>query len=163
MSLTNTGNGQSVGSGITHSFWYRIYVGTILLQFPLVFEVSSISGSSNSELCFFPKNYIQLVSWLVGDPWGINWKVQVVEEPMILIQPTSTHTYCTHTYSSAHTLASFPGSSAWAERKEPGTHCLRMLSSPRISGNLEIFRKICSVTLTSARYADFSCIKDACH
>ena len=34
-------------------------------------------------------------------------------------------------------LASFPGSSAWAERKEPGTHCLRMLSSPRISGNLE--------------------------
>ena len=35
-------------------------------------------------------------------------------------------------------LASFPGSSVWAERKEPGTHCLRMLSSPRISGNLEI-------------------------
>ena len=35
-------------------------------------------------------------------------------------------------------VASFPGSSAWAERKEPGTHCLRMLSSPRISGNLEI-------------------------
>ena len=53
-------------------------------------------------------------------------------------------------------LASFPGSSAWAERKEPGTHCLRMLSSPRISGNLEFFRKICSVTLTSARYADFA-------
>ena len=53
-------------------------------------------------------------------------------------------------------LASFPGSSAWAEKKEPGTHCLRMFSSPRISGNLEIFRKICSVTLTSARYADFS-------
>ena len=38
-------------------------------------------------------------------------------------------------------LASFPGSSAWAEEKEPGTHCLRMLSSPRISGNLEIFIK----------------------
>ena len=35
-------------------------------------------------------------------------------------------------------VASFPGSSAWAERKEPGTHCVRMLSSPRISGNLEI-------------------------
>ena len=35
-------------------------------------------------------------------------------------------------------LASFPGSSAWAEKKEPGTHCLRMLSSPRTSGNLEI-------------------------
>ena len=32
-------------------------------------------------------------------------------------------------------LASFPGSSAWAERKEPGTHCLCI---PRISGNLEI-------------------------
>ena len=27
---------------------------------------------------------------------------------------------------------------AWTEKKEPGTHCLRMLSSPRISGNLEI-------------------------
>ena len=35
-------------------------------------------------------------------------------------------------------IASFPGSSAWAERKEPVTHCLLMLSSPRISGNLEI-------------------------
>ena len=60
-------------------------------------------------------------------------------------------------------LASFPGSSAWVDEKEPDTHCLRMLSSPRISGNLEIFRKICSVTLTSARYADFSRIKDGCH
>ena len=38
----------------------------------------------------------------------------------------------------AVTLASFPGSSVWAEKKEPGTHCLTMLSSPRISGNLEI-------------------------
>ena len=60
-------------------------------------------------------------------------------------------------------LASFPGSCVWVEKKELGTHCLRMLSSPRISGNLEIFRKICSVTLTSARYADFSRMKDACH
>ena len=60
-------------------------------------------------------------------------------------------------------IASFPGSSPWVDEKEPGTHCLRMLSSPRISGNLEIFRKICSVTLTSARYADFSRIKDGCH
>ena len=48
-------------------------------------------------------------------------------------------------------LALFPGSCAWAGRKELGTHCLRMLSFPRISGNLEIFRKTCSVTLTSAR------------
>ena len=31
----------------------------------------------------------------------------------------------------------------WAEKKEPGTHCLRMLSSPRISGNLGNFRKTC--------------------
>ena len=60
-------------------------------------------------------------------------------------------------------IASFPGSRAWAEKKEPGTHCLRMLSSPRISGNLEISRKTCSVTLTSARHPDFSRIKDACH
>ena len=35
-------------------------------------------------------------------------------------------------------VASFSGCSAWAEKKEPGTHCLCMLSSPRISGNLEI-------------------------
>ena len=48
-------------------------------------------------------------------------------------------------------LASFPGSRVWAGRKEPGTHCLRMLSYPRISGNLEISHKACSVTLTSAR------------
>ena len=48
-------------------------------------------------------------------------------------------------------LASFPGSHAWVGRKEPGTYCLCMLSYPRISGNLEISHKTCSVTLTSAR------------
>ena len=52
---------------------------------------------------------------------------------------------------SPETVASFPGSHAWAGRTEPGTHCLRMLSFPRISGNLEISRKTCSVTLTSVR------------
>ena len=35
-------------------------------------------------------------------------------------------------------VASFSGCSAWAEKKEPGTHCLRILSSPRVFGNLEI-------------------------
>ena len=34
-------------------------------------------------------------------------------------------------------VALFPGSSAWVEKKEPSAHCLRMLSSPRISGNLK--------------------------
>jgi len=42
----------------------------------------------------------------------------------------------THGSQGSHRLASIPGSSAWAEKKEPGTHCLRMLSSPRISRNL---------------------------
>ena len=42
-------------------------------------------------------------------------------------------------------LASFPGSCAWAGRKELGTHCLRMLSFPRISGNLEISVKCASL------------------
>ena len=64
---------------------------------------------------------------------------------------------------SGYYLASFPGSCAWAEKKEPGTHCLRMLSPPRISGNLEISCKTCSVTLTSARHTNFSGVKDACH
>ena len=45
--------------------------------------------------------------------------------------------------------------------RELGTHCLHMLSSPRISGNLGI-GKICSVTLTSVRHADF-CVKDVYH
>ena len=35
-------------------------------------------------------------------------------------------------------LASFPGSCAWVGRKEPGAHCLHMLSFPRISGSLKI-------------------------
>ena len=35
-------------------------------------------------------------------------------------------------------IALFPGSNVWAEKKEPSTHCLHMLSSPWISGNLEI-------------------------
>ena len=56
-------------------------------------------------------------------------------------------------------LASIPGSCAWVEKNEPGTHCLCMLSFPRISGNLEISRKTCSVTLTSARHTDFFRIK----
>ena len=41
------------------------------------------------------------------------------------------------------TLASFPGSCAWVEKKEPSTHGLCMLSSPRISGNFGNFRKAC--------------------
>ena len=65
-------------------------------------------------------------------------------------------------YGAWQEVASFPGSSACVGgEKKPGTHCLRMLSFPRISGNLEIFCKICSITLTSARYANFSRIKDA--
>ena len=46
--------------------------------------------------------------------------------------------HLTSIYLLGSVVASFPGSSAWAEKKEPGTHCLRMLSSPRIFGNLEI-------------------------
>ena len=60
-------------------------------------------------------------------------------------------------------VASFPGSRAWAGRKEPGTHCLRMLSFPRISGNLEISCKTCSVTLTSARTPTSPLLNAACH
>ena len=52
-------------------------------------------------------------------------------------------------------LASFPGPREWAGRKEPGTHYLRMLSFPRISGNLEISRKTCSVTPISAKTPTF--------
>ena len=38
----------------------------------------------------------------------------------------------------ATNVALFPGSCAWAEKIEAGTHCLHMLSSPRISGNFGI-------------------------
>ena len=58
-------------------------------------------------------------------------------------------------------LASFPGSGVWAEKKEPETYCLPMLSSLRISRDIGNFSKICSVTLTSAKHADFSWVKDA--
>ena len=47
--------------------------------------------------------------------------------------------------SSSRLVASSPGSSAWAEKQEPGTHCLRMLSSPRISGGLDISVKSASL------------------
>ena len=46
------------------------------------------------------------------------------------------------------------------EKKEPGTHCLHMLSSPWISGNFGNFHKIFTVIQTSARHADFFCVKD---
>ena len=39
-------------------------------------------------------------------------------------------------------------------RKEPGTHCLRMLTSLNFWG-FGNFRKICSVILTSVRHANF--------
>ena len=35
-------------------------------------------------------------------------------------------------------LALFPESREWAEKKEPGAHCLLILISLRISGNLKI-------------------------
>ena len=38
-------------------------------------------------------------------------------------------------------VAMFPGSCVWVYKKELGTHCLHMISSSRISGNLEIFVK----------------------
>ena len=47
--------------------------------------------------------------------------------------------------SSSRLVASSPGSSAWVEKQEPGTHCLRMLSSPRISGGLDISVKSASL------------------
>ena len=52
---------------------------------------------------------------------------------------------------------SFPGSCAWAKKKEPGLCMLR------ISENLDNFHKICSITLTSTRPADLSHVKDARH
>ena len=36
--------------------------------------------------------------------------------------------------------ASFQGSRVWAEKKKPGTDCLHILSSPTISGFLEIWK-----------------------
>ena len=45
-------------------------------------------------------------------------------------------------------------------KKKPGTHCLRMFSSPRIFWE---FGKICSITLTSMSHVNFSRIKAVCH
>ena len=75
---------------------------------------------------------------------------------------------CNHYKHSTHIsytqlLASFSGSCAWAEKKKPDTHCLSMLSSPRISVSFGNFRKTCPITLTSARHADFSHTRCACH
>jgi len=63
-------------------------------------------------------------------------------------------------------LASFPGSHVWAEKKEAGTHCLRMLSSPRILESVKSapllefgdFCKICFVW-----HADSFQVKDIYH
>ena len=49
---------------------------------------------------------------------------------------------------SEHMIASFPASRALAQKKEPGTHCLCMLSPPRISGNDEGVMKAISFSLT---------------
>ena len=48
-------------------------------------------------------------------------------------------------------------------KKEPGIHRWWVLSSPRISGNLEIFKISAPLLCTSAWHADFShAYKDAC-
>ena len=64
--------------------------------------------------------------------------------PVNMYKPDKTRTL--HCYTGMHKLLSetwvqvalFPGSCAWVGRKEPGTHCLCMLSFPRIYGNLEV-------------------------
>ena len=59
-------------------------------------------------------------------------------------------------------LASFPGSRVGGEKRAWYT----LFAHAQFSQDFWEFgnsRKICSVTLTSARHADFSRIKDACH
>ena len=59
-------------------------------------------------------------------------------------------------------LASFPGSCVGGEKRAWYT----LFAHAQFSQDFREFgnsRKICSVTLTSARHADFSRIKDACH
>ena len=64
-------------------------------------------------------------------------------------------------FASSKYIASFPGSSVWAEKKEPGTQFTHA-QFPQDFWEFGNFRKICSVTPTSARYADFSRRKGAC-
>ena len=59
-------------------------------------------------------------------------------------------------------LASFPGSCVGREKRA----WYSLFAYAQFSQDIWEFgnsRKICSVTLTSARHADFSCIKGACH
>jgi len=58
-------------------------------------------------------------------------------------------------------LASFPGTRAGEEEREPGT-LFAHAQFPQDFWEFGNFCKICSVTPTSARYADFSRIKGAC-
>ena len=51
----------------------------------------------------------------------------------------------------------------WRKKKEPGTHCLCMFSSSRISGNLKISIEYMYVTLTSLRHVDISRVKGTCN
>ena len=54
-------------------------------------------------------------------------------------------------------LPSLPGSHAWVEKKEASSYTLfQHAQFPTISEN---FCKICSITLTSTRHANFSCVK----
>ena len=54
-------------------------------------------------------------------------------------------------------LPSLPGSHAWVEKKEASSYTLfQHAQFPMISEN---FCKICSITLTSTRHANFSCVK----
>ena len=65
-------------------------------------------------------------------------------------------------YSVTQDLASYPGCSVWAEKKSL-VHTVCACSVPPGFLGIWKFRKICSVTPTSARYADFSHIEGACH
>ena len=75
--------------------------------------------------------------------------INLMTYPVKIANPTVHPMYRKVVINPTRYLVSFPGSSAWAEKNKSGTHCLRMLSFPRISGNLEISEKICSITLTS--------------
>ena len=60
------------------------------------------------------------------------------------------------------TLVVFPESREWAEKKEPGTHCLLMYPHfPQNFREFGNFHKICSITLASVRHVNFYRMKDS--
>ena len=116
------------------------------VSLPVMIDQSSVVVCTENSLAFGQRSHYIHV-YRRGRNANTQWNI-LCTMTIWMVQKLKTHQVCPgfsywvpapHWNNASWCLfSSFPGSRAWVGKKGPGTHCLHMLSSPRISGNLEI-------------------------